>query len=268
MATLSNKAKKEIIIQIDTVIHRYLKKASGNSLQNSINPFVMALLKDFEPLLHNIHGLKTSLGNEMEKIAEIIALEAWGINNVRRKLNLNVKLPKNVFQKIDSILNDLSNVKVHPNYSREKREVIKACENPSKSFEEHRYEFDLKLYDENNKHYYFVEMKGPDPNTTEVPGAKRRLLTALALGYFEHKTKKVDSIIGIYYNNKYPKPYKNPKVHNYFDPSGDIKVHENFWNFIGRNTDTFNELLNLFESYGKKNKKKIWDGFSKLIDIK
>lgn len=268
MPAISIKARKQITNQIDLVVKKYLQKASDSSGANSGNPFVMALLKDFEPLLHRIHGLKTSLGNEMEIIAEIIAIESWGKDNVTRKSKLDVSLPQNVFQKIDSIMNGLSNVKFHPNYVKEKDEIFRAFDKPSKKIEQHKYEFDLGLYDASRKHYYFLEMKGPDPNTTEVPGAKRRLLSALAWGYFKHKTKKVDSIIGIYYNNKYPRPYKNSKVLNYFDPAGDMKVHEAFWNFIGKSESTYGQLLKLFENYGKKNKKIIWDGFSKLINVK
>lgn len=268
MAAISVKARKEITKQIDLVVKKYLQKAIDSNSANSGNPFVLALLRDFEPLLHRIHGLKTSLGNEMEKIAEIIAIESWGKENVKRKKKFDVTLPLNVFQKIDSIMSGLSNVKFHSNYVREKSEILKALEKPSKKNQTHKYEYDLMLHDQTKKHYYYVEMKGPDPNTTEVPGAKRRMLALLAYGLLTFKTKKVDSVIGIYYNNKHPKPYKNPKMLNYFDPAGDMKVHVEFWNFLGKNNNTYSELLNLFEIYGKKNKKKIWDGFSKLIDVK
>ncbi len=32
--------------------------------------------------------------------------------------------------------------------------------------------------------------------------------------------------------------------------------------------NTYAELVYLFDEYGKLNKKRIWDGFSKLIDMK
>ena len=76
MASFSAETKKSISSQIEVVINKYLKKAKVTPKANSGNPFVMAILKDFEPLLHRIHGLKTSLGGEMEKIAEIIAIDA------------------------------------------------------------------------------------------------------------------------------------------------------------------------------------------------
>lgn len=268
MAAISAKAKKDITKLISDVVNKYLQKANNAPSANSGNPFVMAILKDFEPLLHRIHGLKGSMGNEMEKIAEIIAIDAWGKSNVTRKSKVVVKLPTNVFQTIDTIMSNLTNVKNHPNYFNEKKAIISAIKKSDKTIQDHKYEFDLSLYDPSKKQYYYLEMKGPDPNTTEVPGAKRRLLTALASGIINHKTENVDVAIGVYYNNKFPKPYKNPKVLNYFDPAGDLKVHEAFWNFIGKNSSTYTELLKLFESYGKKNKKKIWDGFSKLIDLK
>lgn len=163
MAAISITARKKITKQIDLVVNQYLQKALKSNIANSGNPFVLALLKDFEPLLHRIHGLKTSLGSEMEKIAEIIAVESWGKSNVKRKINLNVSLPKNVFQKIDSLLNGLSNVKFHPNYKNEKKEIFKACERPTKESENHRYEFDLMLYDSDKKHYYYLEMKWSRP---------------------------------------------------------------------------------------------------------
>jgi hypothetical protein len=82
------------------------------------------------------------------------------------------------------------------------------------------------------------------------------------------KSEKIDSHFAIYYNNMHPKVYKNPKVHYYFNPAGGTIVQEDFWNFLGKNSQTYTSLTKLFESYGKTNKKKIWEGFSKLIDIK
>lgn len=266
MNEISNKSKREIYDIIDKVVETYLKKAGVSPSSNSGNPFVMAIFKDFEPLLHRIHGAKTSLGNEMEKIAEIIAKDSWGSKNVRRKMNVNLSLPKNVFGVIDNIINNLSNAQKLSNYREEKKKIIDACKNPSKNLENHTYEFDMELYDEKNNHWYYLEMKGPDPNTTEVPGAKRRLLAEMAWAYFEKKYKKVDALFAIYYNNKFPAPYKNPKVLYYFDPNGGLIVHDNFWNLMGKSDSTFTELVDIFQEYGKRNKKRIWEGFSKLIN--
>ena len=268
MMGLSKNVQKEINVLIETVVQKYINKATDKPKANSGNPFVMALLKDFEPLIHRIHGLKTSLGSEMEKIAELIAVDAWEKNNVKRKIREAVKLPQNVFQVIDTIINNLSNAQTLSNYIEEKEKILEACKNPSITTEEHTYEFDLVIDDPKNNQIYILEMKGPDPNTTEVPGAKKRLLVAIAWAYFKTNSSKIDSKLAIYYNNKYPKPYKNPKVHYYFNPDGGTIVQEKFWNFLGKNDQTFISLIKLFENYGKANKKKIWDGFSKLIDIK
>ena len=117
--SLSIKAKKEITELIEKIVDKYIKKAEGKPLANSGNPFTMALLKDFEPLLHRIHGLKTSLGSEMEKIAIIIATTSWGKSNVHRKVKVNVSLPQNIFQTIDTIINNLSNAKTLSDYEKE-----------------------------------------------------------------------------------------------------------------------------------------------------
>nr|MBC8415255.1 TdeIII family type II restriction endonuclease [Candidatus Cloacimonadota bacterium] len=212
MIAISKKTKEKITEQIQIVVNKYLEKADTKPKANSANPFVMALLKDFDPLMHRIHGLKTSLGCEMEKIAEIIAIESWGKNNVRRKFRENVTLPSNVYQIIDSIIDDLSNARTLSHYENEKNKILNAIKKPSTQFLSHTYEFDLELKDNTNNEIYCLEMKGPDPNTTEVPGAKRRLLAALANNVLQHRDYEVNSLLAIYYNNKFPKPYKNAKV--------------------------------------------------------
>ena len=126
MKSISDEATKKINNLIETVVNKYLERAKNKPRANSGNPFVMALLKDFDPLIHRIHGLKTSMGSEMEKIAEIIAVDAWGKDNVLRKFNENVSLPENVFQEIDAIINDLSNAKVLSNYTNEKQRIFNA----------------------------------------------------------------------------------------------------------------------------------------------
>jgi len=265
--SLSKNIQTEINSLIEAVVQKYISKASDKPKADSGNPFVMALLKDFEPLIHRIHGLKTSLGSEMEKIAQIIANDVWGKDNVRRKIKENVTLPKNVSEVINTIIIDLRNIKTLSNYAKEKEMIIEACKKPSENGNTQPIEFDLVITDPKNSHTYILEMKGPDPNTTEVPGAKRRLLDAIAWAYLKTGSENIDSQLAIYYNNKYPKAYNNPKVLNYFNPEGGILVQEDFWNFIGKDKQTFISLTNMFETYGKTNKKKIWEGFSKLIEI-
>ena len=127
MAKLSTRAKSKITKLIDEVVKKYISKAKNNPHSNSGNPFVLALLKDFEPLLHSVHGLKTSIGTEMEKIAVIIAKDVWGENNVRRKIHIKGHLPKNVFRTIDSIMNNLNASSKLPNYKDERKKIIQSC---------------------------------------------------------------------------------------------------------------------------------------------
>jgi hypothetical protein len=150
-------------------------------------------------------------------------------------------------------------------FYEDKIRTLKKWNYSFKKIEKHTYEFDMELYDTEKKHWYYLEMKGPDPNTTEVPGAKKRLMTEMAWAFYRKKYKNVDSLFAIYYNNTFPRPYKNPKVLYYFDPDGGLLVSESFWNFPGKSKTTYTELLKIFREFGKKNKKRIWDGFSRLV---
>ncbi len=264
---ISKKAAIQIFGLIDTAVQSYVTKAKNDPKKSSGNPFTTTLLEDFEPITHRIHGLRTSLGGQLEKIAEIIAIDAWGAENVKRKTNRNVRLPVNVYQTINNIVSGLNNNQTKSNYDKELEQIIQASKTPSKVFEEQTYEFDLEINDIKNSHYYFLEMKGPDPNTTEVPGAKRRLLSEFAWGLFNNGSKKFDTYLAIYYNNVFPKPYTNPKVLYYFEQKG-LLVHDAFWNFIGRDDNTFNQLVEVFDSYGKKNNQEIWEAFSALVGAK
>ena len=261
---ISSEAQKIIISLIDTVVQDYIGRSVKHPKKDSGNPFTMALLEDFEPITHRLHGLRTSLGSQMEKIAEVIACDAWGKENIKRKTNRDIQLPRNVFQTIDTILNRLSNAKSKSDYELELTEIKTACLKPTKESERHTYEFDLEIDDVKNEVYHFLEMKGPDPNTTEVPGAKKRLLVELAWGMLNLKQREVNAALAIYYNNVNPRPYNNPKVMYYFEQKG-LLVHDAFWNFVGKDDATFKELIGIFNRYGTQNKKKIWDAFSKLV---
>jgi hypothetical protein len=97
------------------------------------------------------------------------------------------------------------------------------------------------------------------------PWGKKRLMTGMAWAFYRKKHENIDSLFAIYYNNTFPRPYKNPKVLYYFDPDGGLLVSESFWNFPGKSKTTYTELLKIFREFGKKNKKRIWDGFSRLV---
>lgn len=261
---ISKKAREQIKQLIDEVVQSYLAKAKSDPKKNSGNPFTTSLLKDFEPITHRVHGLRTSLGGQLEKIAEIIAIDVWGTSNVKRKTNRNVRLPANVFKIINDIVSNLNNNQSSSDYDEELKKIIDASKKPSSTYEEQTYEFDLEIGDPENSHYYLLEMKGPDPNTTEVPGAKRRLLIEFAWGLFNCNEKNIDTYLAIYYNNVFPKEYANPKVMYYFESKG-LLVHDAFWNFIGKDDNTFNQLVEIFEQYGKEKNEEIWKAFSALI---
>jgi hypothetical protein len=88
-----------------------------------------------------------------------------------------------------------------------------------------------------------VEIKTPKPNYDQGRASKRRILRILAA------RSKVDvrAFVGMPYNpNGYLGEYSWPTTKYMLDMSVDLKVGREFWNFVGNNDDTYNELLDCF----------------------
>ena len=75
------------------------------------------------------------------------------------------------------------------------------------------------------------------------------MLEWIAILLYKNPTVNVHSYIAIPYNPYAPKPYKRWTLKGMLDLKQELKVAEEFWNFLG-GENCYEELLDCFENAG------------------
>jgi type II restriction enzyme len=96
---------------------------------------------------------------------------------------------------------------------------------------------------------FLFDLKTAKPNVSNFKDFKRTLLEWVAIALAENPNAKVNSLIAIPYNPYEPQPYERWTLKGMLDLENELKVAEEFWDFLGGH-GTYNELLDCFEKAG------------------
>lgn len=96
---------------------------------------------------------------------------------------------------------------------------------------------------------HFFDLKTAKPNISNFKDFKRTLLEWIAIFLAQNPNANVNSYIAIPYNPYEPKPYERWTLKGMMDLDNELKVAEEFWDFLG-NRGAYSELLNCFERVG------------------
>ncbi len=107
---------------------------------------------------------------------------------------------------------------------------------------------DLFVRDEDDNIYLF-DIKTAKPNISNFKDFKRTLLEWIAIYLYKKPEAKVHSLIAIPYNPYEPKPYERWTLKGMIDLERELKVAEEFWDFLG-GEGAYQELLDCFERVG------------------
>ncbi|HXF86459.1 MAG TPA: TdeIII family type II restriction endonuclease [Anaerolineales bacterium] len=107
---------------------------------------------------------------------------------------------------------------------------------------------DLFLLAEDGTEYYF-DIKTAKPNVDEIVGFKRKMLEWVAIRGAVKPKPKIYTGLAIPYNPYEPQPYDRWTFQGMFDLPNEIKVAEEFRDFLG-GKNTYEELLQVFEDVG------------------
>jgi len=242
---LSNHQRDDIANLLKEQIRR---KLSDYSPETSNMPFHVRLLgKDRMALFSFIHSISTTLGTSVfEPVAVIIAAPHFK-RVVNQYKDFNNTISEKAQAVIQRIVDDLRAARVKPDKPAETAEILRVAQTgPVKKIKRPR--IDLFLESNDGVEYYF-DLKTVKPNRKEISGFKREMLEWVAIRGAVKSKPKIFTGLAIPYNPYEPEPYDRWTFQGMFDLPNELKVAEEFWDFLG-GKNTYEELLKVFEDVG------------------
>ncbi|MDR2684271.1 MAG: TdeIII family type II restriction endonuclease [Prevotellaceae bacterium] len=247
-----------------------IKQVIYNSLQNRFQaynpepasmPFHFRLLgKDRMALYSFIHSLSTNFGTSIfEPIAKSLSLINFA--NAELQQTIGTQISSEAHKVIQDIMDDLTTANIVPNKIDEIEAIRKVCQKgemktvkPTK--------VDLKIT-ANDDSIYLFDIKTAKPNAGGFKEFKRTLLEWVAVTLSNNPNAKIHTLIAIPYNPYEPQPYNRWTMRGMLDLEHELKVAEEFWNFLG-GQNAYNELLDCFEQAGIELRPEIDEYFLKF----
>ena len=249
-------------LQIQQVVINSLRNKFQNyNPEPASMPFHFRLLgKDRIALYSFIHSLSTNFGTSIfEPVAKSLAELNFANAELQQKAGLQIS--SEAQQVIQNIMDNLTTAVTTPNKLQEIEAIRAVCQRgdmktvkPTK--------IDLKLIEQDGTIYLF-DIKTAKPNAGGFKEFKRTLLEWVAATLATNPTAKVQTLIAIPYNPYEPQPYNRWTMRGMLDLENELKVAEEFWDFIG-GQGAYNELLDCFEKAGIELRPEIDEYFAKF----
>ena len=254
---LTKEHRNRVIETIKTCL-RYKFQDYNPETENM--PFHYRLLgKDRMALFSFLQSLNTTFGTSIyEPVAIELAKPIFKEAHTQYKLgNIITRDAQNEIQKI---MNGLS-IGGEVNKIRETEILRKAArsgrENKLKSVK-----VDLFLVSKSNE-VFMCDLKTVKPNKGDFISYKRNMLEWLALYFYQNQTAKVKTFIAIPYNPYEPKPYARWTMKGMLDLKEEVKVADEFWDFVG-GKGAYADSLDCFEQAGIELRPEIDQYFAKF----
>jgi len=243
----------------DVIIDSLRRKFQKYSPESSNMPFHYRLLgKDRMALYSFIQSLNTTFGTSIfEPVAVALAKNNFSIAEAQYIAGDSIY--ENCQHEINNIINELSMGNATDKISelaRLKKSLTGAVTKLK------TVKIDLYLEDKNGNKYLF-DLKTAKPNISNFKDFKRTLLEWAGIILTRDKKANVNSLIAIPYNPYEPKPYERWTMKGMLDLDNELKVADEFWDFLG-GKGAYLELLDCFEQAGIILRPEIDNYFSKF----
>lgn len=238
---------KDQIEKIENTIKDSLrKKFETYNPETSNMPFHYRLLgRDRMALFSFIHSLNTTFGTSIfEPVAETLA--SLNFEFARKQYVVGDSISEQAQSEIQRIMNDLT-VGKNPNKGEEIERIRRVCNKGSMN-KLKTVKVDLFVQSPDGTAHLF-DLKTAKPNISNFKDFKRTLLEWVAIFLAQSPKAKINSYIAIPYNPYEPKPYERWTLKGMLDLDNELKVAEEFWDFLG-NDGTYSKLLDCFERVG------------------
>ena len=255
---LTNNQKSHIQQIITTCLRN---KFQNYNPEPASMPFHFRLLgKDRIALYSFIHSLSTNFGTSIfEPVAKSLAL--LNFVNAELQQTSGKQISSEAQKVIQSIMDNLTTATTAPNKIEEIEAIRAICQKgemkPVKPTK-----VDLKLTSHDDI-IYLIDIKTAKPNAGGFKEFKRTLLEWIAATLATNPNTKIQTLIAIPYNPYEPQPYNRWTMRGMLDLEHELKVAEEFWDFLG-GKGAYIELLDCFEKAGVELRPEIDDYFGKF----
>ncbi len=233
-------------------IEQILKSSLRYKFQNynpepASMPFHMRLLgKDRLALYSFIHSLSTNFGTAIfQPVA--VALAEKRFKRVQTQVKAGDVISERAQLEIQKIMDNLTTAATTPNKPEEISAIRKVCQEgrmrkvkPTK--------IDVLLESKKGE-LYLIDIKTAKPNVGGFKEFKRTLLEWAAATLAANPKVEVNTLIAIPYNPYEPQPYNRWTIRGMLDLKNELKVAQEFWDFLG-GEGAYQNLLDCFERVG------------------
>lgn len=244
---MANLSKGEIQ-SVENVLRNSLRhKFQNYKPEPASMPFHTRLLgKDRMALFSFIHSLNTNFGTSIfEPVA--IALATKKFKQATSKQSPGEYISEHAQAEIQQIMDRLTTADSSPNKTREIEAIRKVCQT-GKMRKVKLTQVDIFVENKADELFLF-DLKTAKPNIGGFKEFKRTLLEWAAAVLASNPKAKVNTLIAIPYNPYDPKPYNRWTIRGMLDLKNELKVADEFWDFLG-GRGAFQHLLDCFERVG------------------
>jgi len=193
-----------------------------------------------------IHSLNTNFGTSIfEPIA--LTLAKKNFKNAESHAIAGKYISKNAHNEIQKIIDNLTTATATPDKQREIERIRKVCKT-GKMEKVKLTNIDLLVENAADELFLF-DIKTAKPNVGGFKEFKRTLLEWVAAVLSSNPSAKVNTFIAIPYNPYEPKPYNRWTMRGMLDLQNELKVADEFWDFLG-GKGAYQDLLDCFEKVG------------------
>lgn len=210
-------------------------------------PFHTRLLgKDRLALYAFIHSLNTNFGTSVfEPVA--VALAKSRFTDAKAQAKAGEYISAEAFKVIQEIMTDLTAAQGTPDKPSEIERIRAVCQT-GKMIKVKPTKVDVFVESRDGELFLF-DLKTAKPNAGGFKEFKRTLLEWIAAVLADAPAAKINSLVAIPYNPYAPQPYNRWTMRGMLDLPNELKVAEEFWDFLG-GAGTYQVLLDVFERVG------------------
>ena len=239
---------KEQVNNIEEVLKASLRNKFQNySPEPASMPFHVRLLgKDRLALYSFIHSLTTNFGTTIfEPVGLTLAQKYFKM--AASQATAGDQISAAAQTEIQKIIDGLTTATSSPNKKGEIERIRKVCQT-GKMIKVRPTKVDL-MFESKDGAYFLFDIKTAKPNAGGFKEFKRTLLEWVAVILAKNPKADINTFIAIPYNPYEPKPYTRWTMRGMLDLENELKVADEFWDFLG-GKNTYKNLLDCFERVG------------------